>query len=128
MKFLSILFIIPFLSFTQDYSQYANKRGNDQSDGRIFGKIKDEKSKFLPYTNISLFSENDTILEGVISDNKGLFIFNNVALGNYKIKISFIGYEDKEVADINITEDNPIVNLKIIDLKPSSDLLDETKL
>ena len=102
MNFFLTLFIIPFLSFTQDYSQYANKRGNDQSDGRIFGKIKDEKSKFLPYTNISLFSENDTILEGVISDNKGLFIFNNVALGNYKIKISFIGYEDKEVADINI--------------------------
>ena len=43
MKKLFIL-LIPFISFSQDYSKYMNK-ASQEKNGKIYGKVKDENLK-----------------------------------------------------------------------------------
>ena len=93
MKKLFIL-LIPFISFSQDYSKYMNK-AIQEKNGKIYGKVKDEKSQNMQYANISLI-KNDSIIEGLITDEKGRFIFEKIEIGDYKLLISFVGFENIE--------------------------------
>ena len=49
---------------------------------------------------------------GVVSDDNGYFIIPNVPLGNYKLKASFIGYNDSKQV-VNISLDNLLITTKI---------------
>lgn len=44
---------------------------------------------------------------GVVTDEKGQFKFPEVRMGKYMLQISFIGYQSKQVADIELTPKNP---------------------
>ena len=125
MKKLFIL-LIPFISFSQDYSKYMNK-ASQEKNGKIYGKVKDEKSQNMQYANISLI-KNDSIIEGLITDEKGRFIFEKIEIGDYKLLISFVGFENIELNNISLTDSNPIFNAKTITLYPSSNMLEETNL
>ena len=125
MKKLFIL-LIPFISFSQDYSKYMNK-ASQEKNGKIYGKVKDEKSQNMQYANISLI-KNDSIIEGLITDEKGRFIFEKIEIGDYKLLISFVGFENIELNNISLTDSNPIFNTKTITLNPSSNMLEETNL
>ena len=79
MKYLSLalILIIPFFSFSQSI---------------VRGKVKDSIS-YIEFANVILENSNGEIVTGSITDEKGAFILN-VKEDNYKIIISFIGYED----------------------------------
>ena len=125
MKNLFIL-LIPFISFSQDYSRYMNKISQEKN-GKIYGKVKDEKSQNMQYANISLI-KNDSIVEGLISDEKGRFLFEKIEIGDYNLIVSFVGYENVELNNISLTNTDPIFNTKTIVLNPSSNMLEETNL
>ena len=40
-----IIFLIPLLSFSQDYSKYMSKGNSQKPTGKIYGKIQDDNSK-----------------------------------------------------------------------------------
>jgi TonB-dependent receptor len=62
-----------------------------QNTGKIAGKVTDESNGgYLPGANIVLVGTN----YGVSSDRYGNYQINNVPLGNYTLKISYIGYQD----------------------------------
>jgi len=122
-----ILFFLPLICFSQDYSKYINRGGAQEIKGKIYGKVKDENSKNMQYANISLML-NDSIVEGLISDEKGRFLFDNIDVGKYVLKINFVGYETQELKDVEITKSNPVINLKTISLNIVSNILEETKL
>lgn len=98
--------------------------------GKISGIIIDGSSQApVDYATISLFSEaNNKLVNGIITDEKGTFKFNDVPVGNYKIKISFIGYTDKEVADVRTTGGKPDLDLGKITLIPQENVLQEVSI
>ncbi len=101
--------------------------GQTKNIGKISGSII-EKSSGLPieYANIQLFKlEEKTLVEGTISDPKGNFSIKNIPEGNYRMTISFIGYETMERSEIKISKEMPVFNAGKIILDGSSQDLGE---
>lgn len=85
----SILFLIPILS-------------NGQIN--LTGKIVDSADIPLPSANIILMDkENNIIIAGIITDNKGVFNFENLKKGRYQITVSFLGFESLQ-KEVELTE------------------------
>ena len=72
--------------------------------GVIKGKILDENSLGMPGATV-LISE---LGKGSISDSRGDFEFFNIPVGNYSLKISYLGYEDVEET-VEVTANNTSV-------------------
>lgn len=61
--------------------------------GSVSGKIVDKKNNEpLPYVNIVIKEENKVVTGGITSD-KGTFLIKNLALKKYTVEIQFIGYK-----------------------------------
>lgn len=76
-----LLFIVAMVFFDL-HAQYT-----------IDGGIVDEQLRPISYAHVSLF-KSDSIIKGVISDNNGYFIFKEVKLGEYNLKISHLNYTE----------------------------------
>ena len=75
--FIIVMLIVPIRSFSQ----------------QIHGKIIDNQNMPLPFANIVILSSVDSIfIEGVTSNDRGQFVFNQIEKGNI-LKISLIGYK-----------------------------------
>ena len=59
-------------------------------NGSISGNIIDENNFYLPGANVSIVS----LKKGSITDFDGKFSILSIPTGNYKLEISFLGYED----------------------------------
>mgnify|MGYP001195013829 CR=1 FL=1 len=95
MKQLSFLFILLFTSIC--FSQSV-----------LSGKIIDgEFNEPLPFANIVLEQSDGTYIDGTTSDFDGLYKFY-VSPGNYRIQISFVGYETNIITDINIGDNEEV--------------------
>jgi outer membrane receptor protein involved in Fe transport len=92
--------------------------------GTISGKVVDnETDEPMPFANVLLFHLPDSSqISGSVTGKNGNFIFNNISMGKYFIKVNFLGYEDFQSESFfhkNKTE------IGIIKITPSSILLDE---
>ena len=134
-KIFIILLFIPFISnaqrggknnFNGDFSKFGKKSKTEYFRGNISGKIIDNNTgNGLEYANISLINVKwDKIIEGTISGSNGKFSISGILIGDYVLKINYIGYKTKEVG-FQITKRNPDINLKDISLEISSEVLSE---
>lgn len=75
-------------------------RGN----GKISGILVDSVSKQpVEFASISLVEiKSNQPVDGTTTDDKGKFTIKNIAEGDYKLLISFIGYKGKQIPNINI--------------------------
>ena len=134
-KIFIVLLFIPFISnaqrggknnFNGDFSKLGKKSKTEYFRGNISGKIIDNNTgNGLEYANISLINVKwDKIIEGTISGSNGKFSISGILIGDYVLKINYIGYKTKEVG-FQITKRNPDINLKDISLEISSEVLSE---
>ena len=65
------------------------------AQNQVKGNLSDAKSgDALIYVNCVLLKAQDsTFAYGTTSDDKGHFTFNNVATGDYMLRVSYVGYE-----------------------------------
>ncbi|WP_420385372.1 outer membrane beta-barrel protein [Roseivirga sp.] len=60
----------------------------------VKGEVRDSTSKTpLPYANVVLQSTADSAIYSAVTDTLGIFQINQVTQGQYKLNISFIGFE-----------------------------------
>ncbi|MEO0554052.1 MAG: TonB-dependent receptor [Bacteroidota bacterium] len=108
-------------------SSYGGSRGAVSSiKGKVAGKLIDNSSKeALGFASVALIdpAKNKTI-NGAITDEDGRFKLSNVPVGNYELKISFIGYEAKSIP-VTLTEKKPDVNLETVSMAGNLQQLDE---
>lgn len=84
--------------------------------GSISGKVVDKKTNQpLPYVNI-IVKENDKIISGAITSEKGTFHIKSLELTKYNIEFQFIGYKTISTP-ITLTAKNSDVNLNTIVLE-----------
>ena len=100
MKLFKITLFLLFLSFSV------------QAQIEIKGIVKDSTNAAVEFANVVLTNQKNEIVEGVVSDEKGNFQFIINEKGNYKLKVSFIGYQSF-TKDILITDNT---DLKVITL------------
>ncbi|HTB05753.1 MAG TPA: TonB-dependent receptor [Bacteroidia bacterium] len=81
----------------------------------IYGKVVND-SNHAPMAGVGvLLYTPDTLKQfTAITGNNGVFVFNNVALGNYKIQISYIGFQTV-VSDLNVSK--PVTNAGVLKLQ-----------
>ncbi|MGL5920389.1 MAG: carboxypeptidase-like regulatory domain-containing protein, partial [Bacteroidales bacterium] len=67
--------------------------------GNVEGKIIDGKTKQpLDFVNVALYkAPGDKLISGVVTDAKGAFLFQNISVGNYILKVTFVGYTSLEL-------------------------------
>ena len=135
-KYLLLLcFSVFSFSFPQK-NNYQNKRGGDQNIqiyGKINGTVKEKDTKsVLPFASVTLFQDTDSVIEpriidGTITNEKGYFIFDNLEIGDYRVKITYNGYLS-QVLDCAITGKKLNNNFKNILLETNTYLLNSINL
>ena len=97
-------------------AQNSVKPTNTETTGIIIGKIIDKKSNEpLPYVNI-VVKEDNKVITGGITTEKGNFIIRNLALKNFTLEIQFIGYKTIS-KKVSLTFDDKSINLNTIALE-----------
>lgn len=70
----------------------------------ISGKVTDNSKIPLPFANITLHQiGNEELLKGVVSDDQGNYLFEDIEKGTYEIEVSVLGFESEktEVFELN---------------------------
>ena len=132
--------IFPFILFSQENKKEKRKKADGYSSatqtwkntseekykGNISGKVKSTKNKkALEFATISLSKkENNKLIEGTITNNKGKFLFENISVGKYEITVSFIGFKDTTI-NIETSKSDPDIYIKNISLNSDSEMLSE---
>ncbi|PTQ99231.1 outer membrane receptor protein involved in Fe transport [Mucilaginibacter yixingensis] len=126
MKRLFLLILI-FCSFLTAKAQLG---GGPSITGKISGTVVDSLSKKpLDYATVSIFrTRGKAPITGVLTDEKGGFKLNNIAPGNYKIVISYIGYPSKTIDPVTTTLSKPDHNMGSVILAPSAKTLSQVNI
>ncbi|MFI5159742.1 MAG: TonB-dependent receptor domain-containing protein [Sphingobacteriales bacterium] len=107
------LFIVLFFVLTSLSSSAFAGVNDDVVRGQLSGKVLDSATKApVSYATVSLFKQGSTSpFNGVITDDNGNFAINNLAIGDYRVVIDFIGYRKKTLAHVVLTKSTPNVPL-----------------
>ncbi len=96
----------------------------EESQSNVKGKVIDESnSESLPYATATVYSEQNEIIDGTITDGNGKFQLD-LKPGKYIIKIEFISYNDLNIP-ITIAKKSDKINLGIIKLSLDQAVLSE---
>jgi ferric enterobactin receptor len=96
------------------------------SQGTITGTVVDSlNSGTVEYASISIYkTEDGRLVNGQLTDTSGAFIFTQVALGRYFLRIEFMGYRTMTLKDIVVSK-SQVTDLGKIAIAPSSQYLSE---
>lgn len=110
-SFLLLLFL--------NFSFFVNPIYAQNTGGSVSGSIVDASSKeAVDFASVALFNSANAQVAGVLSDERGQFALNNIAAGEYTLRISFVGYQTYESpVELNAGQK---LNLGSLQLKPSS--------
>lgn len=126
---LSFLFILFIFSANAQFPMGGGSKG-PTIKGKIEGKVLDSLTReVVGFATISLKKKGSSIvLDGVLTEETGLFKFENVVNGSYDLYFSFLGYNEKKVAAVETTLKNPDINIGNVFLVPASYLLDAVEI
>lgn len=91
----------------------------------IKGKVTDAQSHApIEYASVALFRAGEAApVAGNVSAANGTFVIRKTAPGHYQLKITFLGYETRELKDVVVG--NAPLDLGTIPLSPSGSMLRE---
>ncbi|QHT68286.1 TonB-dependent receptor [Rhodocytophaga rosea] len=133
-----VLILLTFLGYCQ-FLLAQTPAGNGQpgaeatarlvtaGKGRISGTVTDaSNSEPVAYATVALMQPSSkTPVDGAVADENGKFSITKVAEGDYKVVISFIGYEDKVIDNIKVSDNKAEINLGTIKVSPTVQELNE---
>lgn len=87
------------------------------SFSQVKGIVVDEDNSPLEYATVAIYKQTDkSLVAGIVTDSLGTYYFTNLAKGNYFLKVSFIGYTEKTINSISISNSKSSVDLGTISL------------
>jgi hypothetical protein len=94
------------------------------SQSVIRGVLRDsQENRFVPNATVQLFQPGDSLpFKSVISRGNGRFQLMDIIPGNYRIRISTVGFES---IDSLVDVRDSVLDLRVINLAKSSKVLDE---
>jgi len=132
-QFLLLLFICLF-TFTlpaqrpQGGGGKWGKKKEKTIKGKITGKVLDANNEPVSYATVVLVdNKTQKQVNGNITDEKGKFKLEDVVTGSYTLKVSFIGFQEKVIQDVNLTLKKPDFNAETIRLETDNVLLSEVE-
>ncbi len=99
---------------TLSHFSYAQFPGGGQSDGppnikgKISGLIVDgETGDALPYATVVLQNEKGREVSGDVTDENGKFRLTEIKAGDYRLIVSYIGYQTDTIKGITLSKKKP---------------------
>ncbi|RDB06076.1 TonB-dependent receptor domain-containing protein [Runella aurantiaca] len=97
-------------------------KGNSKITGFV---IDSAATQAVEFANIALYSKaTGKAIDGTMADEKGKFTLKSIAVGEYKLMISFIGFKDKTIDNLKIAKGQDL-DLGVIKMNPDIRTLDE---
>lgn len=89
------------------------------SQGEITGRITDtETNQAIEYATITLYEQTDSsLITGTISNAEGVFVIRDVQAGNYFLKFTCLGFQEKTVPEIAVSTDQKVMDIGDIRLE-----------
>lgn len=83
-----------------------------QAQSVISGRVLDSLNTPLPYSPVALIRNNDsTVIKGGVTDDAGKYIFENVKVGLYRIKVVATGYKIKFGEIIKVDSTTKVIDV-----------------
>jgi len=96
-----------------------------QASGTVSGKVVDSRTNLpVEYANVIIFTRDTAVVNGGITTGEGVFMVRGVPFGSYKLKVSFIGYDDLWIDTLILNGRNRNVLFEPIKLSQSSQMLE----
>ncbi|MCP4312139.1 MAG: TonB-dependent receptor [Bacteroidetes bacterium] len=97
--------------------------------GRISGVVTDQNSgEGIPFATVALKGVSDvSVIKGMASDSDGKFIIDGLAGGNFRLIVSYIGYQTDSARVVVISPESLHVDLGKVDLALSTIALEEAE-
>lgn len=102
-----------FLSLTASLFLFSQENSKKDNPGILKGKVVDSlSSQPIDYATVTVFiADNNKPVGGTTTDTKGFFSVDNLAFGNYRVVIDFVGYKSKEKKNITVSGKKPVMNM-----------------
>ncbi len=109
------------------FAIFSNNVSAGQNQCKITGRILDAASKdALVSATVSVHKPADSsVVGGSVTDKQGNFAIEDIAEGNYYIKVSYVGYSDKVVPGVTIDKSKNLLDVKEIFIEQSSSVTGE---
>ena len=92
----------------------------------VKGLINDDNAAAVSYASVLLLNSSDSsLVQGQVSDGKGLFSIGVNQPGTYFISVSSIGYEDVSTKVLHLTRDNSPYTVGVITISEKVEQLNE---
>ena len=100
-----------------------------KSVGKITGTVLEKESgKPVEFATLQLYRVSDqTMVKGTVSDTKGNFSINDVPVGEYLLRYSFIGFENMEIPSVYIDSKHLKVDLGNLYISEINQKIDEVQ-
>ncbi len=131
MRLLLSLICFSFL-ITAIHAQRPGGGGNSAASdikGKITGKLIDAQTgEPIEYATVVLIDEQtDKQVNGTVTDENGEYKLTGIPLGTYKLSFSFIGYETRALADVELTPRSPDFDAGLLELVADGVMLNEVE-
>jgi outer membrane receptor for ferrienterochelin and colicin len=107
------------------YAQGPNTSA-EAGNGKISGTVVDSVGRTaVEYATVALLKmTGDSPVNGSVCDDKGRFTIKDIAPGQYRVVVSFIGYRSKTIT-VTVPERNNDIDLGTIQLSVTAEILKE---
>lgn len=97
----------------------AGAGGSKEGFGVISGSLHDaSNNEHVEYASVVVFrSADSSMITGALTDARGKFIIEKLVPGNYYLRIQFIGYENKLIPNLVISNQSADIKLGEISIK-----------
>ncbi|HLX92248.1 MAG TPA: outer membrane beta-barrel protein [Puia sp.] len=112
MKKMATAFIICLLLANSSFSQV-----------KITGRVHSTEGVPLARASVLLLNPRDsTLIKGVVTDQSGVFGFDNILPGTYLISASYAGFDPVYLLPVEVSADKNLIDVGVISLSPTSEL------
>lgn len=118
------------LIFLINLSSFLSLHGQNAPNGSISGVVFDKTENVaLEYVTVALFKQKETKpLKGTTTNAKGEFKLELLPNGEYRIEVSYLGYQKLVVNNNKLSTSNPKIDLKTLFLVADDQLLKEVEI
>lgn len=119
----SLLLVFSLIFIVTGFAQFPTSGGGGAAQaitGKITGTLIDSVTReVLSYAPVSLRRAGSTKdINGILTDEKGVFKLENISQGKYVVILTSIGYTPKTISNIELTLKKPDANIGTMMLAP----------
>jgi iron complex outermembrane receptor protein len=96
---------------------------------QVKGRVISAPGTSIPYVNVLLIQSSDSsLVKGTTTDESGMFLLDDIVAGNYRLRISCLGYQKTFTEPFSLTNAAKVFNAGDILLKPEPKSLNNVEI